>query len=161
MLGCSVANKTVFSSAIGNNIVPILSTLSSCVSSKTCCLGSTISSSYCTKVEASCVSTCKSCTSIVVLRIGGSTLSSLVCDTSELLVCYLCLLVMPDTPQLVMPRVLQADSRRGFLGFVLLFSSFSLSLFPQLLSCIKVQSNIHTQLSNVSISCCHTYITIF
>ena len=82
MLGCSVANKTVFSSAIEDTIVPILSTSSSYVSSNTCCLGSTISSSSCTKVEATYVGICKSWTSIVALRIGVSTLLSLVCEVS-------------------------------------------------------------------------------
>ena len=35
------------------------------------------------------------------------------------------LVVKPDNPQVVMPRVLQADSRWWFVGFVLFLSSFS------------------------------------
>ena len=88
MLGCSVANKTVFSSTVEETIVPILSTSSSCAAANTYCVGSTISSSSCTKVEVTYVGTCKSCTYIVALRIDGSTLLSLVCEASELLVSF-------------------------------------------------------------------------
>ena len=49
-------------------------------------------------------------------------------------VSFLRLVVMPDTPKVVMPRVLQADSRWWFLGFVL----FVLSFFPFILFSIVV-----------------------
>ena len=45
ILGCSVSNKTVFSSTVEGTIVPILSTSSTCAAANTCCVGSTINSS--------------------------------------------------------------------------------------------------------------------
>ena len=86
--GCSEENKTIFSSTIEDTTVPILSTSSSCASTNTCCVGLTISSSSCTKVEVTYVGTCKSCTSIEALRIDGSTLLSLVCEALESLVFF-------------------------------------------------------------------------
>ena len=52
-------------------------------------------------------------------------------------VSLLCLVVMPNTSKVVMPRVLQANSRWWFLGFVLFLSSFSHLSYLSLLSCIR------------------------
>ena len=55
-------------------------------------------------------------------------------------VSLLCLVVMPNTPKVMMPRVLQVDSKWWFLEFILFLSSFShLSYFP-LSSCINLVS---------------------
>ena len=88
MCGINVANNAGLSLVAKNTIVPILSISSRCAAPNTCCVGSTISSSSCTSSCTKVVGTCKSCTSIVSLWIGGSILLSLVYEISELLVSF-------------------------------------------------------------------------